>query len=87
MIAFRSSSHRLGILFVALRFREWLGGEHKINEYCHDLAVKGGRRLAEILGTQVLDPDGSLTLNMVRTPFFYIYLMLSIGYILPRSER
>ncbi|KAJ2914320.1 hypothetical protein MD484_g6096, partial [Candolleomyces efflorescens] len=50
----------------ATKFREWLGGEHKINEYCHDLALKGGRRLAEILGTQVLDPDGSLTLNMVN---------------------
>ncbi|KAL4259543.1 Pyridoxal phosphate-dependent transferase [Pleurotus pulmonarius] len=50
----------------ALRFREWLGGEDKINSYCHDLAVAGGKRLAEVLGTQVLDPDGSLTLNMVN---------------------
>ncbi|KAF4593568.1 hypothetical protein EYR40_008355 [Pleurotus pulmonarius] len=50
----------------ALRFREWLGGEDKINLYCHDLAVAGGKRLAEVLGTQVLDPDGSLTLNMVN---------------------
>ncbi|RXW17161.1 hypothetical protein EST38_g8697 [Candolleomyces aberdarensis] len=50
----------------ALKFRKWLGGERKINEYCHDLALKGGRRLAEILGTQVMDPDGSLTVNMVN---------------------
>ncbi|KAG9224340.1 hypothetical protein CCMSSC00406_0004839 [Pleurotus cornucopiae] len=50
----------------ALRFREWLGGEDKINEYCHDLAIAGGKRLAEVSGTQVLDPDGSLTLNMVN---------------------
>jgi len=50
----------------ALDFRNWLGGEAKINEYCHNMAVKGGKRLAEILGTRVMDPDGSLTLNMVN---------------------
>ncbi|KAG5353596.1 hypothetical protein C0989_005117 [Termitomyces sp. Mn162] len=50
----------------ALDFRNWLGGEHKINEYCHDLALKGGKRLAEILGTRVMDPEGDLTLNMVN---------------------
>ncbi|KAG6848156.1 hypothetical protein C0991_000892, partial [Blastosporella zonata] len=48
-----------------LDFRNWFGGEHKINEYCHDLALKGGKRLAEVLGTQVMDPDGELTFNMV----------------------
>lgn len=51
----------------ALKFRAWLGGEHKINEYCHDLALRGGKRLAEILGTEVMDPNGEFTLNMVRT--------------------
>ncbi|KAF8240253.1 PLP-dependent transferase [Tricholoma matsutake] len=50
----------------ALRFREWLGGEEKINAYCHDLAIRGGKRLAEIFGTRVMDPDGELTLNMVN---------------------
>ncbi|KAL4261012.1 Pyridoxal phosphate-dependent transferase [Pleurotus pulmonarius] len=50
----------------ALRFRAWLGGEEKINEYCHKLAIDGGKRLAEVLGTRVMDPDGSLTLNMVN---------------------
>ncbi|GLB41511.1 putative aminotransferase class-V [Lyophyllum shimeji] len=50
----------------ALDFRNWLGGEHKINEYCHDLALKGGKRLAEILGTRVMDPDGELTFNMTN---------------------
>lgn len=51
----------------ALKFRTWLGGEHKINEYCHDLALRGGKRLAEILCTEVMDPNGEFTLNMVRT--------------------
>ncbi|KAF8075269.1 pyridoxal phosphate-dependent transferase [Lyophyllum atratum] len=55
----------LGVAY-AIDFRNWLGGEHKINAYCHDLALKGGKRLAEILGTQVMDPDGELTLNMVN---------------------
>ncbi|KAH7925494.1 PLP-dependent transferase [Leucogyrophana mollusca] len=50
----------------ALDFRQWIGGEYKINEYCHNLAVAGGRRLAELLGTSVLDPEGDLTLNMVN---------------------
>ncbi|KAH7884325.1 pyridoxal phosphate-dependent transferase [Phlebopus sp. FC_14] len=50
----------------ALDFREWLGGEHKINEYTHNLAVAGGKRLAERLGTSVMDPGGDLTLNMVN---------------------
>ncbi|KAG5641881.1 hypothetical protein DXG03_004021 [Asterophora parasitica] len=50
----------------ALDFRNWLGGEHKINEYSHALALEGGKRLAEILGTRVMDPDGELTLNMVN---------------------
>lgn len=55
----------LGVAY-ALDFRNWLGGEHKINAYCHDLALKGGKRLAEVLGTRVMDPDGELTLNMVN---------------------
>ncbi|KAG5651325.1 hypothetical protein H0H81_009078 [Sphagnurus paluster] len=49
----------------ALDFRNWLGGEHKINEYCHKLAIQGGKVLAEVMGTRVLDPDGDLTVNMV----------------------
>ncbi|KAF9243518.1 pyridoxal phosphate-dependent transferase [Melanogaster broomeanus] len=50
----------------ALDFREWLGGEHKINEYSHNLAIAGGKRLAKRLGTSVMDPEGDLTLNMVN---------------------
>ena len=66
----------------ALQFRNWLGGEAKINAYCHDMAVKGGKRLAEILGTRVMDPEGDLTLNMVRLPSsaavsIYVWLNLT----------
>ncbi|THH11024.1 hypothetical protein EW145_g930 [Phellinidium pouzarii] len=50
----------------ALDFREWLGGEEKINEYCHNLALTGGKRLAEILGTSVIDENGEFTANMVN---------------------
>ncbi|KAG9315187.1 pyridoxal phosphate-dependent transferase [Chiua virens] len=50
----------------AMDFREWLGGEHKINEYTHALALAGGKHLAERLGTSALDPDGEFTLNMVN---------------------
>lgn len=53
---------------IALDFRGWLGGEAKINVYCRDLAVRGGKRLAEIFGTEEIDktPSHELTLNMVR---------------------
>lgn len=40
-----------------------------INAYCHELALRGGARLAEVLGTRVLDSDarpGELTANMVH---------------------
>ncbi|THH33200.1 hypothetical protein EUX98_g987 [Antrodiella citrinella] len=50
----------------AIDFRNWLGGEHKINAYCHDLAVKGGIRLADVLDTNILDESGELTLNMTN---------------------
>ncbi|KAH9902928.1 PLP-dependent transferase [Cubamyces lactineus] len=49
----------------ALAFRHWLGGEKVINDYCHKLALEGGKRLAEVMGTQVMDETGELTLNMV----------------------
>ncbi|KIK67910.1 hypothetical protein GYMLUDRAFT_155471 [Collybiopsis luxurians FD-317 M1] len=52
----------------ALDFREWLGGEEVINNYCHRIAVEGGKRLAQILGTEVIDQeqDFQFTLNMVN---------------------
>ncbi|KAL4066874.1 pyridoxal phosphate-dependent transferase [Scleroderma yunnanense] len=50
----------------ALDFREWLGGEHKINEYTRKLAMEGGMHLARRLGTDLLDPEGNMTLNMVN---------------------
>ncbi|TFL02279.1 PLP-dependent transferase [Pterulicium gracile] len=50
----------------ALDFRQWIGGEEKIFAYCHDLALRGSTRVAEILGTRTLDetPNRELTLNM-----------------------
>ncbi|KAJ7157162.1 PLP-dependent transferase [Mycena filopes] len=52
----------------ALDFRQWLGGEEKINAYCRQVANEGRKRLAEILGTTaaVTDPTGEMTLNMVN---------------------
>lgn len=50
----------------ALDFRNFLGGEKRIAQYCHDLAVAGGRKAAEIMGTDVVDTeDDELTANMV----------------------
>ena len=55
-------------MYTALDFREWLGGEVRINGYCRALAIRGGERLAEILETEGMDktPNRELTLNMVR---------------------
>ncbi|KAF8581075.1 PLP-dependent transferase [Ramaria rubella] len=48
----------------ALEFRAKLGGEERINEYCHTLAVKGGKRLAQLLRTSVMPEE--LTANMTN---------------------
>ncbi|KAF9450691.1 PLP-dependent transferase [Macrolepiota fuliginosa MF-IS2] len=50
----------------ALDFRQWIGGEAKIFDHCHNLALEGGRLMAEIFGTRVMDPNGEFTLNMVN---------------------
>jgi hercynylcysteine S-oxide lyase len=43
----------------AFEFIERCGGAQKIRDYCHNLAVEGGKRAAEILGTEVLGGDGA----------------------------
>ncbi|CAO3622358.1 unnamed protein product [Cunninghamella blakesleeana] len=50
-----------------IKYRESLGGEEAIMKYNHDLAVRGGALVAEILGTQVLENDDkTLTACMVN---------------------
>ncbi|CAG8601030.1 22665_t:CDS:2 [Dentiscutata erythropus] len=49
----------------ALEFRRKIGGEDKILTYCHDLAVKGGKLIASILGTEILGPEYIIP-NMVN---------------------
>ena len=74
----------LTICFVhtALDFRGWLGGEVEINRYCRDLAIRGGKRLAEILGTEEMDetPNRELTLNMVRNNSTRLRVVLRFMY-------
>ena len=44
----------------ALRFRKEVGGgEEEIYNYCTKLAADGGRRMADILGTNVMEGPGS----------------------------
>ena len=50
----------------AIAFREWLGGEKAINDYCHKIAVEGAKKLVEVVGTRDIDISGEITLNMVR---------------------
>ncbi|KAF5319646.1 hypothetical protein D9619_008585 [Psilocybe cf. subviscida] len=51
----------------AITFRERLGGDRKLNAYCHDLVVDGGHLLAKILGTNLMDASetAELTPSMV----------------------
>jgi hypothetical protein len=39
----------------AVKLREELGGEEAIRNYCQDVVSQGGKRVAEILGTYVMD--------------------------------
>ncbi|KZT05405.1 PLP-dependent transferase [Laetiporus sulphureus 93-53] len=55
----------------ALEFRELLGGEKRINDYCHTLALAGGKHLAETLNTRMMfapnsDEAEMFTANMVN---------------------
>ncbi|EJU03251.1 PLP-dependent transferase [Dacryopinax primogenitus] len=54
----------------ALDYRQSLGEEERITAYCHSLALEGGKKLGEVLGTEVMDNSGELTANMtnVRLP-------------------
>jgi len=49
-------------LRTALAYRESLGGESAILSYCHKLARSAGARVAEVLGTRVLE-NGEGTLG------------------------
>jgi selenocysteine lyase/cysteine desulfurase len=45
----------------ALKYREALGGEATVMQYCHNLAREGGKRVADLLGTTVLEnKEGTL---------------------------
>lgn len=48
----------------ALAFRKWLGGEAAIYSYCHKLAMEGGRKLAQTMGTHVMHDSDEQTVFM-----------------------
>lgn len=56
----------------AIAYRESLGGEKAIMEYCTQLAQEAGRRAAEILGTEILENStgtlGNCCMTNVRLP-------------------
>ncbi|MCJ1282202.1 hypothetical protein MMC26_001525 [Xylographa opegraphella] len=61
----------------ALSFRSTIcGGEDRIMSYCIHLALEGGNRAAEILGTDVMD---NATHTMRNCAFAMVRLPLSIG--------
>ncbi|KAI9890075.1 MAG: hypothetical protein M1814_004474 [Vezdaea aestivalis] len=56
----------------ALAFRQSLGGEARIMEYCSNLARNGGKEIARILGTEVLENEegtlGKCCMANIRLP-------------------
>ena len=61
----------------ALKFRELTcGSEAKIRDYCENIAEAGGRRMAEILGTEVMD---NKTRTLSRCCFVDVRLPLNIA--------
>ncbi|KAL7773829.1 hypothetical protein CFE70_003796 [Pyrenophora teres f. teres 0-1] len=56
----------------ALKWRESLGGEIAIMSYCHDLARKAGKHVAQVLGTEVLENStgtlGKCCMSNVQLP-------------------
>ena len=53
----------------AIEFRKSIGGEERIMQYNHSLAVQGGRKLRKLFGTSILENanlgQGELTAAMV----------------------
>ncbi|KAK8850714.1 hypothetical protein IAR55_004634 [Kwoniella newhampshirensis] len=57
----------------AFEFRRSIGGEERIRKYNHSLAVEGGKRVAKLWGTQIMEnPDGELTAAMVNVEMPHI---------------
>jgi hypothetical protein len=67
---------------LALDFREWLGGEEKINKYCHNLALAGGRRLAWVVRGSVMEGEKEIVANMVT---FALFALESLALIFPNA--
>ena len=60
----------------AIRFRDEIcGGEDNIMSYNTDLAITGGRKMAEILGTEVMEEEG----GSKRCYFANVRLPIALG--------
>ncbi|PVI08716.1 PLP-dependent transferase [Periconia macrospinosa] len=57
----------------AVKFRERLGGEKMVREYCQALAIHGTKRVAEMLGTKVLENEKA---TLMRCPMVNVLLPL-----------
>ncbi|WWD20884.1 hypothetical protein CI109_105361 [Kwoniella shandongensis] len=56
----------------ALEFRRSIGGEDRIMNYTHTLAVEGAKRVRKIWGTQIMEnSDGELTASMCNVEIPY----------------
>ncbi|OZJ03109.1 hypothetical protein BZG36_03374 [Bifiguratus adelaidae] len=52
-------------IFSALEYRKKIGGEERIQTYCHDLAIRGAQYLSKLFGTRYIEnEEGTLTASM-----------------------
>lgn len=56
-------------------FRKALGGEQRIQDYCHQIARSGAKKMAEVLGTSLLDEQDQFTACMVRSLPLSLFLV------------
>ncbi|WVO18164.1 hypothetical protein L204_105867 [Cryptococcus depauperatus] len=64
----------------AMKFREKIGGEKRIMQYCHTLAVEGGKRVANKWQTDIMDtPSNELTVAMSNVALPHIPTPKDLG--------
>ncbi|KAI9329478.1 pyridoxal phosphate-dependent transferase [Obelidium mucronatum] len=71
----------------SVAFRESIGGEAAIMNYCHNLAINGGRIVAEKLGTTVLLGTGDLGSRRIGDDYYSAMVNVQLPWTKHISDR